>query len=324
MALPQLAQLLLFLGASVSSSSTTSSLFDTLPLPPALPLPPPAWGISTLRQRRSGAPGPPPRVDELDEGVMELFTINGAAALESYYVDDSREGQGSHYRYSAAMIDPMVDRARELRAGLAAGGAAARRAMRSLKKHAPIFEALEVHSIKGKDVAVVGSMEPWWEAVCVAFGAKSVTTIEYNALDYADTGNVIATTTPAAWLAAPIAFDAVLSISSIDHDGLGRYNDPLAPDGDLLSMWWTQSAMVKRTAEAFLLMTVPIGPDTVAWNLHRRYGKVRLPLLLRGWDVRAKYGWSDARLDAPAPYYKSYEPVFVLGVAAEEGGSREL
>jgi hypothetical protein len=41
-------------------------------------------------------------------------------------------------------------------------------------------------------------------------------------------------------------------------------------------MWWTQSAMVKRTAEAFLLMTVPIGPDTVAWNLH--LGKVRLPL----------------------------------------------
>ena len=32
------------------------------------------------------------------------------------------------------------------------------------------------------------------------------------------------------------AFDVVLSISSFEHDGLGRYGDPLNPDGDLAAM----------------------------------------------------------------------------------------
>ncbi len=32
------------------------------------------------------------------------------------------------------------------------------------------------------------------------------------------------------------AFDLVLSISSFEHDGLGRYGDPLNPDGDMTAM----------------------------------------------------------------------------------------
>ena len=297
------------------------SLFTTLPLPAHLPPPPASWGVSTLRQRRSGAPGPPPRVDELDDGVIELFTRDGAAVLEAYFVDDSREGAGSHYKYSAKLIDPMVARARELRRTLAEGGFPFRASR--MRKQAPIFEALEAHSFEGKDVAVVGSMDPWWEAVCVAYGARSVTTIEYNALDYVDSEGKIATTTPELWAAgtpAPRAFGAVLSISSIDHDGLGRYNDPIAPDGDLLSMWWTQRLMLRRDdPSAFLLLTVPIGPDAVAWNLHRRYGKMRLPLLLRGRQIKGRFGWSEARVEADAPYYRSYEPAFVLGL--DEGAA---
>ena len=293
-----------------------SSLFTTLPLPAHLPPPPASWGVSTLRQRRSGAPGPPPRVDELDDGVIDLFTRNSSAVLESYFVDDSREGVGSHYKYSAKLVDAMVARARELRRALTGGSYPFRTA--ELRKQAPIFEALQAHSVDGKDVAVVGSMEPWWEAVCVAYGARSVTTIEYNALDYVDSEGKIATTTPELWAAgspAPRAFGAVLSISSFDHDGLGRYNDPIAPDGDLLSMWWVQRLMLRRDdPDAFLLLTVPVGRDVVAWNLLRRYGKVRLPLLLRGWRVKDRFGWSEERFEAEAPFYRSYEPAFVLGL----------
>ncbi len=32
------------------------------------------------------------------------------------------------------------------------------------------------------------------------------------------------------------SFDAAFSMSSFDHDGLGRYGDPLGPDSDLLAM----------------------------------------------------------------------------------------
>ena len=31
-------------------------------------------------------------------------------------------------------------------------------------------------------------------------------------------------------------FDSVVSFSSIEHSGLGRYGDPLDPDGDLKTM----------------------------------------------------------------------------------------
>jgi hypothetical protein len=34
----------------------------------------------------------------------------------------------------------------------------------------------------------------------------------------------------------PKTFDVIHSISTFDHDGLGRYGDPLDPDGDLRSM----------------------------------------------------------------------------------------
>jgi hypothetical protein len=123
-------------------------------------------------------------------------------------------------------------------------------------------------------------------------------------------------------------FDAVLSLSAFDHDGLGRYGDPISPDGDLLTMDLLLTALV-RPHTGLLLLSVPVGPDGVFWNLHRRYGRVRLPLLLSGWELaEGRYsnpvGWDATRIsDTTMSPRKSYEPVFVLrpGVAGrEEGG----
>ena len=59
--------------------------------------------------------------------------------------------------------------------------------------------------------------------------------------------------------------DVALSISSFDHDGLGRYGDPLRPAGDLRAM-----SLAWRVLKpgGHLLLTVPVGPDVVVWNLH--------------------------------------------------------
>ena len=38
--------------------------------------------------------------------------------------------------------------------------------------------------MKGKKVAVFGSMSPWYEAIAIAAGAAVVDTIEYNNLTY--------------------------------------------------------------------------------------------------------------------------------------------
>lgn len=148
-------------------------------------------------------------------------------------------------------------------------------------------------------------MEPWVEAAALALGAESVTTVEYNKLTYEHPR--ITTTTPSNISAND--FDVAFSISSFDHDGLGRYGDPLNPVGDLEAMDFAR-ALLKPGGLLFL--TVPVGPDVTVFNLHRRYGRVRLPLLLRGWEEVERLGWDEKRLDAAASWRKTYEPVFVL------------
>ena len=56
----------------------------------------------------------------------------------------------------------------------------------------------------------------------------------------------------------------------------------------------------------------------MVWNLHRRYGSLRLPLLLQGWREVERIGWDESRLSAPANVAKAYEPVFVLSKPLSE------
>mmetsp|Transcript_10200 Transcript_10200/g.15257 ORF Transcript_10200/g.15257 Transcript_10200/m.15257 type:complete len:151 (+) Transcript_10200:266-718(+) len=102
-----------------------------------------------------------------------------------------------------------------------------------------VLRALLDLGLKGKKVVNYGSLEPFYEVVCLALGAQSVTTIEYNRLTYDN---------PQLFTATPKdirrrledgtleKFDVALSISSFDHDGLGRYGDPIDPNGDLRAM----------------------------------------------------------------------------------------
>ena len=122
-------------------------------------------------------------------------------------------------------------------------------------------------------------------------------------------------------------------VFSFDHDGLGRYGDPINPVGDLVAME-TVKAVLKDGGLLFL--TVPIGnhanwapcmetacyhtpqsgPDVLVWNLHRRYGAERLPLLLQGWEQVEVIGWEEELLHSPSPFTLQYEPVFVLSPRA--------
>eukprot|EP00962_Isochrysis_galbana_P004952 scaffold1365_cov121-Isochrysis_galbana.AAC.1 len=62
----------------------------------------------------------------------------------------------------------------------------------------------------------------------------------------------------------------------------------------------------------YLLLTVPVGPDCLVWNALRRYGPLRLPLLLSGWEEVERVGWDAGKLTEPADARVSYEPLFVL------------
>lgn len=156
----------------------------------------------------------------------------------------------------------------------------------------------------------MGSQRPTYESVCLVFGASHCTTIDFQPIitDYPN----VSTMTVDEYDKNPIQFDAAISISSFEHDGLGRYGDPIKPDGDLITMK-KMKCIVKE--DGILYLSVPMGKDKVVWNMHRVYGQKRLPLLLQEWtllEVIADYfmgeRWSgcDARLEG------DYEPIFVL------------
>lgn len=144
-------------------------------------------------------------------------------------------------------------------------------------------------------------MTPRREALCVSLGATTVT-VDYNPIVF-EHPNMTTVTVPQ----LNGTFDVILADSSLDHDGLGRYGDPIAPDADLITM------DKLRTLGRTLLLTVPVGPDLLAFNLMRIYGSLRLPLLLQGWSILDTFGFDPIRLTTPTTNYRrSYEPVFVL------------
>lgn len=174
----------------------------------------------------------------------------------------------------------------------------------------PLALSRHAAAIAGAAVLVVGSNSVTVESYLLALGAASVAVVEYNGITY---DHAALSTLPSLHAVPSASYDVAVAISALDHDGLGRYGDPLAPDGDLLSM--DELARIVRPS-GLLFLTVPVGPDAVGWNLMRRYGAIRLPLLLQGWDVVERVGWNATAVAAARPFASPYEPVHVLRPAA--------
>lgn len=239
------------------------------------------------------------------------YTRCGAVPVARFFVDDSNGGKGTSIEYGREDVlayirhwEPYLD--------------ADPKGLRRLGKDRWLVQALQTYPIKNKRVVVFGSIDPRIESLCLAFGAAHVTTVEYNEIVLVH--DDIRITTPDVFDAQGLQFEVALSLSSFDHDGLGRYGDPLCPDGDLLAM-----DMVRRhlAPGGMLFLTVPVGADSVVWNLHRRYGPIRLPLLLQGYDVVERFGWRESLLSHKGRINQSYEPVFVLTPAPTAAAASE-
>lgn len=169
------------------------------------------------------------------------------------------------------------------------------------------------HVIKGKEVAVMGSVLPSYEGITLAWGGNP-TTIEYNKI--ISEHPQLKVMTVKEYEENPILFDAVISISSYEHDGLGRYGDPLNPNGDLLAMEKTKKMLKKG---GLLFLAVPIGQDYCVWNAHRVYGKIRFPVLIEGWEIVDAFGFTERDLDRNPN--ELYQPVLVLQPKRKEYAS---
>ncbi len=76
--------------------------------------------------------------------------------------------------------------------------------------------------------------------------------------------------------ALPFASDSVVSLSCmhvVEHIGLGRYGDPLDPEGDLKAM--AELARVVAPGGS-LFFVVPVGRPRVAFNAHRVYAHAQI------------------------------------------------
>ncbi|CAI6012859.1 unnamed protein product [Closterium sp. NIES-65] len=149
------------------------------------------------------------------------------------------------------------------------------------------YEAFDKYPVKGKSVLVIGSQNPWVEGILLAYKAGSITTVDFNkpVADYPG----LRLWNIAELDATDETFDVVASYSSLEHDGLGRYGDPLNPDGDRHRMMKIRGLL--KPGGLFFL-GLPVGNDTLVFNAHRVYGPIRMPLLLEGWKLLGVFGVS--------------------------------
>lgn len=231
---------------------------------------------------------------EMPPELVARYTMDGRARVEDWYLDDTRRA-GRRTVFTRRKVAANLRKARR------------REAYYYGETDLWLYEALQRHPIGGLDVVNMGSTNPWYESVAISHGAQSVTVIEYNPI--VSRHRQIRAITPQEFDKAPRQFTAGLSISSFEHDGLGRYGDPLDPDADLAAI-----RRMKRIIQpgGLLYLAVPVGRDKVVWNAHRIYGEHRFPLLVAGWEMVGSFGGFEPALLRRDTGKNVYQPLFVL------------
>eukprot|EP00942_MAST-04A_sp_MAST-4A-sp1_P008700 g8700.t1 len=204
------------------------------------------------------------------------YTMGGKIGIEKYYFDERYVG-GSQGHWSLQLVNNMIS---EARAGLLKGtyGVEETNALRdALLNHSP--------GLKNGRVLVIGSEIPWVEACALEAGAREVVTLEYASIN--STHPKVRTMKPNEFRTAYHAgtlgtFDAVVTFSSVEHSGLGRYGDALNPWADVLEI--ARSWCVTKTGGSLIIavMYAPAG-DRLQYNAHRLYGPLRYPYLVSNW-----------------------------------------
>jgi len=249
----------------------------------------------------------PLKWEQLPSDAKNKFLMDGKIALKHHYLQPNTNKQEQRETdYSSVWSDGNIENLMHL---------AAKRV--GWKEGYPcgyplapddFYDALDRFPQKGKTVLVVGSESPWLEAIILAYGqALRVVTVDFKAIPQ---NAYVQTMTVDQLAKSNLKFDSVLSFSSIEHDGLGRYGDPINPDADLERM---KAILSMMSEDAFMFLGVPIGKDTLVWNAHRIYGRQRFPLLTTGWTAVALFGGSPDDLDAEVPDISyHFQPLWVF------------
>ena len=154
--------------------------------------------------------------------------------------------------------------------------------------------------LKGKSLAVLGTILPWVEAIAIKLGLGKITTLDYTRMKYQnDRGGQLEWRHVFDFFDDALAskqieqFESAASFSSIEHSGLGRYGDPLDPNGDVKAV--RQMHCMLKPGGLFFLGLEMTGDNTsvLCYNAHRLYGPKRVAKLLgtNQWDLLEVGEW---------------------------------
>jgi hypothetical protein len=241
----------------------------------------------------------PVKWEDLDEALREGFLDGGLTEVTLYgghgCLDESTQRMNPFYAKSD--IDAFVEKASARENNYSGYG----------ETDGYLYSGLDwvennAFTLKGKKIAVLGSQIPWYESICLAYDMEPIT-IDYTKIETDDERLSVLTVDD--YKSNPVRCDLALSISSFEHSGLGRYGDPIDPDGDLKSMQDVKNNILKDGG--LLVLAVPVGRDWIDFNAHRIYGPHRLKKLLEGYEILyTSFKEEDFNIT-----HSCYQPIFV-------------
>lgn len=246
-------------------------------------------------------------VREIPKEMLKKYTISGAVKVHDLYIGTS--GTRTFLNYSVENVENFIKTVKD------------RGTLHYAETDRWLYQALEKYSVENQHVLVIGSEEPCYEATAIAYGANNVTMVEYQKVT--SEHPKLQTLTVSEFELDDNLYDASISISSVEHSGLGRYGDALDPDGDIKAM---KFLLDKTKVGGLCFLAVPMGADEILWNAHRIYGRVRFPMLIEGWEVVESFGFIDSDFDVSEALKRengknphregvsggAHQPVFVL------------
>jgi hypothetical protein len=236
---------------------------------------------------------------EIPSELLEAYTQNGQIPVQQGFVDQKPKGPVRR-EWSNDYLNELLSRFTDERISKNQQG---RESYMGASRH--LLTAFKNYNIHNKDIAVVGSAGAWIEAILLNLDNK-VTTVEYNLPDIE--GDLIKSQSYWDFEKAENNYDCIVTFSSVEHSGLGRYGDPLDPNGDIKTM----KAIHQNLKEGGLVVWgAPVGADLLVWNAHRIYGRKRLELMFEGFEELSWIRYNKEALLQNA-IGKMVQPVVVL------------
>ncbi|CAF1061434.1 unnamed protein product [Brachionus calyciflorus] len=225
-----------------------------------------------------------PPLKEMPKDMANEFTMNGKMPntknwyFNEVYSDSASESKKVNQEITLLEFAKNVEKARNKQAMPTYGDSVLNNLMEGYSSR-----------VKDKSVIVIGTQSPWVEAIAYNHGAKFITTLDYTRKKYLITNMKWYHVND--FLDERIKsreiedFDVAMSFSSIEHSGLGRYGDPLNPNGDIDAVQQMHCLLRPR---GLLFLAIPAsldGSSYMEFNAQRVYGKVRLEALFKGWKL---------------------------------------